>query len=673
MTLKSCPLYHAELLERAAIEAPTATETLAATAVPPTTANTSTAPLPATANGPAVVESPVAAVAQALQYNNPQAIYQRYTAAREAWYKAQPPVSIKANQQYRKAMGLLYADCVTYLQYLRNCYSDARSSLSKDHSSPTQTHTLSLSYVNLRPCSFIIIIGLSTLSNNGSQYVSAHDESSPLLPDSQQAQHPSNHRVPASIARRLYLSHFLSTWNSRVFEFGAVLYLATIFPGTLMPMSVYAFVRGLSAIIFAPTVGLYIDTGNRLQVVRVSIVFQRAVVATSCAIFYILLKCLPVDSPVGIGLLSAVTLFACIEKLCSIMNLVSVEKDWVVVVAEKDPEALRAINAQMRRIDLLCKLLGPLFIALVDGYSSEVAIITNFAMNCASVVIEYFAIARVYWEVPELQWPERDYQPSIHSDSSQDPDGSVRRGWQALKMIATRSATDFALYFKHRAFLPSFAGAMLYFTVLSFAGQMVTYLLSAGYDSIQIGIARTLSVVFEVLATWFAPWLMDRIGVVRAGLWLSTCQVITLASGFAVFSIFEDKSLLSASGLVVGTILSRLGLRGFDLCIQLIVQEDVEAESRGAFSSVEAAWQNGFELLAYASTILFYRPDQFKWPSLLSVAAVTSAAAAYTIYVYLRRGHLLHLQSLTTLLRSKEAKQDEHDRGLRRIVSSSDV
>ena len=75
----------------------------------------------------------------------------------------------------------------------------------------------------------------------------------------------------AIVARRLYLSHFLSTWNSRVFEFGAVLYLATIFPGTLLPMSVYAFTRGLAAIMFAPAVGQYIDGGDRLQVVRLSI------------------------------------------------------------------------------------------------------------------------------------------------------------------------------------------------------------------------------------------------------------------------------------------------------------------------------------------------------------------------------------------------------------------
>src|SRR5438876_1033420 len=74
-----------------------------------------------------------------------------------------------------------------------------------------------------------------------------------------------------SITRRLYISHFLSTWNSRVFEFGAMLFIANIFPGTLMPASVYALVRAASAICIAPVVGRYIDGRNRLDVVRISI------------------------------------------------------------------------------------------------------------------------------------------------------------------------------------------------------------------------------------------------------------------------------------------------------------------------------------------------------------------------------------------------------------------
>jgi iron-regulated transporter 1 len=229
----------------------------------------------------------------------------------------------------------------------------------------------------------------------------------------------------------------------------------------------------------------------------------------------------------------------------------------------------------MRRIDLLCKLLGPLFIALVDGASTEIAIIVNFAMNVVSVLIEYFAIARVYYIVPELQKPKQKPRAERQEDEgSHDPQSQLSNNWNIVKQIIKKSAIDFNMYFHHIAFLPSIAGALLYLTVLNFAGQMVTYLLSAGYTATQIGIARTLSVTFEVLATWVAPWIMGKVGPVRGGLWLSSWQVLMLVTGTIVFFTFYDsKPVVSASGLVGGTILSRVGLRGFDLCAQLIVQE----------------------------------------------------------------------------------------------------
>lgn len=102
------------------------------------------------------------------------------------------------------------------------------------------------------------------------------DEQSLLLPQAESAvlgkdNDGGRNPVPARITYGLYISHFLSTWNSRVFEFGAVLFLASIYPGTLLPMSIYALSRGLSAILFAPAVGHYIDARNRLHVVRSSI------------------------------------------------------------------------------------------------------------------------------------------------------------------------------------------------------------------------------------------------------------------------------------------------------------------------------------------------------------------------------------------------------------------
>ena len=50
-----------------------------------------------------------------------------------------------------------------------------------------------------------------------------------------------------------------------------------------------------------------------------------------------------------------------------------------------------------------------------------------------------------------------------------------------------------------------------------------------------------------------------------------------------------------------------------------------------------------FEMLSFASTIVFARPGQFKIPATISAAAVGMAAVLYAAFVRSRRGHLLHL------------------------------
>ena len=57
------------------------------------------------------------------------------------------------------------------------------------------------------------------------------------------------------------------------------------------------------------------------------------------------------------------------------------------------------LNARMRRIDLVCKLAGPLSIALVDGYSTKIAILFTMGINSLSVLTEYFFIAQVWQRI----------------------------------------------------------------------------------------------------------------------------------------------------------------------------------------------------------------------------------------------------------------------------------
>lgn len=56
---------------------------------------------------------------------------------------------------------------------------------------------------------------------------------------------------------------------------------------------------------------------------------------------------------------------------------------------------MAALNARIRRIDLACKLLGPLVISTIVIASTLAGIWATLGMNIASVVVEYVCIATV--------------------------------------------------------------------------------------------------------------------------------------------------------------------------------------------------------------------------------------------------------------------------------------
>lgn len=214
-------------------------------------------------------------------------------------------------------------------------------------------------------------------------------------PDSPGAGTPSSLRISRSLTFRLYTSHFLSTWNSRLFEAAVVYFLAAIFPDNLLPISIYALLRNVVAIALTAPVGAWIDRGNRLTVVRTSIVGQRISVAASCGFFWVMLWRPGMGRRATYGLFAATVVLACIEKLSACINLVSVERDWVVVITEGNESARRVMNARLRRIDLFCKLVGPLAISLIAAASIRVAVYSTLGMNIASVLVEYLFIGTV--------------------------------------------------------------------------------------------------------------------------------------------------------------------------------------------------------------------------------------------------------------------------------------
>lgn len=260
--------------------------------------------------------------------------------------------------------------------------------------------------------------------------------------------------------------------------------------------------------------------------------------------------------------LAALSLLACTEKLNSVMNTISIERDWVVIIAQGNEHDLQELNSQMRRIDLFCKLVGPLAIAIIDGFSTTLAILVTLAMTCLSVAIEYFAIAKVYQSVEALR-----RQPHRTTTAARNKDLFIAR----VTKQCMGCFLGLHFYVKHPAFLPSLSLSFLYLTVLSFGGQMVTYLLSVGFTSITIGLLRTLSTILELSATWLAPRVMNKIGPVRGGIWFLNWQLGMVA--LSVIMLWVDGSTWRVVGLLTGVILSRVGLWGFDLSAQIIIQE----------------------------------------------------------------------------------------------------
>lgn len=218
--------------------------------------------------------------------------------------------------------------------------------------------------------------------------------------------------------------------------------------------------------------------------------------------------------------------------------------------------------------------------------STVIAIWTVLGMNMASILVEYVCIekvclpptfdiahhshsnSQVYKSVPALE-------RRVADEETPPDDQPTSRLSSFFTNIIPLSSVPF--YIHHPAFLPSFSLSLLYLTVLSFSGQMITYLMSVGYTPLYVGIARTGSTIVELSATWAAPRLMRKIGPIRGGLWSINWQMGCLAVGVCWYIVDMNNQsgnqLISATVLAICVAFSRLGLWGYDLCAQNIVQD----------------------------------------------------------------------------------------------------
>jgi iron-regulated transporter 1 len=91
------------------------------------------------------------------------------------------------------------------------------------------------------------------------------------------------------------------------------------------------------------------------------------------------------------SLFTIVTALSALLKLSTIGMTVSIERDWVTVIAEQDSDRLNQLNTWLRRVDLISALVAPLFVSLlttVETYAFTAAFLLGFSV--ATMAIEWF-------------------------------------------------------------------------------------------------------------------------------------------------------------------------------------------------------------------------------------------------------------------------------------------
>lgn len=479
----------------------------------------------------------------------------------------------------------------------------------------------------------------------------------------------------------LYWSHFLSRWGDRMWEFAVGLFMIQVWPNSLLLVAIYGLVETASVATLGVLVGNLVDKCPRLRMVQFSLGIQNgSVVAAGLAVVMLLLH--PWATPGGFSvfvmLVVIVNVFGAISALAGMAMDVVVERDWVVLIAEKQaPGSLTKINSVMRRIDLSCKLLAPIVVGFMMSSVSVLASPVLIAVwNIISVGIEYWLLHHVYVSMPALQQKSTAHQ--AYQASSQFAESNAEEvelsvferdnmsqmeGHEEVSLLkntgqqtTSRQSTflnklkklpvieGWVTYMHQEAVLAGLALAVLYFTVLSFGSLMSAFLSWRGIPPYVLGLARGVAAMMGILATFIFPIVHARLQTVRTGNWSIWIQWSLLS--VCVVSVWIHNSKVASLLLISGVAASRLGLWLFDLSVTQLMQESVPVAERGVVGGVQRSLQSLMNMLTYAVGMVIVRPQDFGITICMSYGAVLTSALLYSMHVYRVRGHLFHFDRL---------------------------
>lgn len=438
--------------------------------------------------------------------------------------------------------------------------------------------------------------------------------------------------------RKLYLSHLLTSWVDRSFEFASYLLISKVYTGSLLQVSAYGLATTLMALLLSNRIGNWINILSRLNTYRITLLIQKASIVISTLFFNFLDNNKNIPNSTGQSVIFAfIVILGCTLKLAFIGNSIAIEKDWAMIISDGHLEQLLPT---MRRIDLVCKTVSPIFVGFLTTADPLVITLVICCWTASSTLVEYILISQIHHDIPRLN-DRAPYQSSSPTPTS-SPSGEQEEQGKEETNNNTASAISFREYVQHRTFPITLSIGMLYINVLSFGGTMTSYLVLIGYSSGLLGIMKAMAGIVGVAGTFAQPLLARRLGNIRAGLWSVWQLALTL--GLVVLALTDRLGNRTATSILLfgGMAASRLGLWIFDITGSLILQEYTAAAHITSISGWQYTVCNLFDLLQYVLTIVVSDPSMFIIPACVSLGFIVTAAVIYSYFVWRDRGHLFH-------------------------------
>ncbi|KAM7380884.1 hypothetical protein PAMP_004154 [Pampus punctatissimus] len=360
-------------------------------------------------------------------------------------------------------------------------------------------------------------------------------------------------------------------WN-----FAVAVFLVELYGNSLLLTAVYGLVVAGSVLLLGAIIGDWVDRNPRLKVAQTSLLVQN-----SCVIVCgILLMAVFHFKEQLVGLYNGWILTTCyilvitianIANLASTATSITIQRDWVVVVAGQDSSKLADMNATVRIIDQLTNILAPMLVGQIMAFGSHFigcGFISGW--NLCSMCLEYALLWKVYQKTPALavkagqkeqqlelkqlsspkdsensQSPEESSQPLMNETSvAAEPDPPTQHSccYQVSEPLRTLKA-GWVAYYNQNIFFAGMSLAFLYMTVLGFDCITTGYAYTQGLNGSVLSLLMGASAITGICGTVAFTWVRKKCGLIRTGFFSGvaqlSCLILCVVSVFAPGSPFD--------------------------------------------------------------------------------------------------------------------------------------